>query len=138
MVSVLKFRRLRSALMLSALVGLPALAPSGPAAPADPARSCFFVSDWTGGWHAPSPEVIYLRIKRHEVWRVDLSTRAPELQWADRSLVTTVNGGNTICSALDLNLSVTDGSGFRTPLIIKALTKLTPDEVAALPAKDRP
>ena len=126
-----------AALALSAAMAVPALAQSE-AAPPEPTRSCFFISDWTGGWRAPSPEVIYLRIKRHDIWRVDLSTRAPELQWADRSLVTTVNGGNTICSALDLNLSVTDGSGFRTPLIIKALTKLTPDEAAALPEKDRP
>ena len=37
-----------------------------------------------------------------------------------------------------LDLAIADNNGFREPLIATSLTKLTPDEVKAIPPKYRP
>jgi hypothetical protein len=43
-----------------------------------------------------------------------------------------------ICSALDLQLSLADTQGFREVLIARALTRLSPEEIAAIPHKALP
>ncbi len=74
---------------------------------------------------------------------MDLANQTPELQWPSNHLVARFNGTN-ICQAIDLNLSVVQGvggqlgDGFRVPLIATKLTKLTPEEIAAIPKKYRP
>jgi len=98
---------------------------------------CFFVTEWRG-WTAPSPDVLYLGVNLHDVYRVQLSVGSPELQWPDVHLVSKVRGSDTVCSALDLDLSVSDDHGFREPLIATSITKLSQAEVAAIPAKFRP
>jgi len=117
-----------------ALLAGPALAAhdSGPRTP------CFYITQWQG-WKSPSPNVLYLGVNTHDVYRVDLSAGSPQLQWPDMHLVSRVVGSDSICTALDLQLEVADDhGGFREPLIASKLTKLTPDEVAAIPKKYRP
>jgi hypothetical protein len=129
--------------LLAAALGLTALgiSASANAAPAksDPApnRSCFFSSSWHG-WRSPSPDVIYLRVNVNDIYKVDLSVGSHLLMWPDSHLINQIRGSNTICSGLDLDLSVSDNGGFREPLIAKSLVKLTPDEVAAIPKKYLP
>jgi hypothetical protein len=123
---------------LMAAAGL-ALA-SGPASAETSASSnppCFFITQWRG-WKSPSPDVIYLGVNMHDVYRVELSGGSPELQWPDVHLVSRSFGSDSVCSALDLQLEVADTTGFREALIARKLTKLTPDEVAAIPRKYRP
>ncbi len=115
------------------------LAAAGAAAgPAKAAQTpCFFITQWNG-WKSPSPNVLYLGVNLHEVYKVDLSAGSSQLQWPDVHLISRTVGSDSICSALDLQLEVADMSGFREPLIATKLTKLTPDEVAAIPKKYRP
>ena len=131
------------------------------APPKDPATPCFYITQWSG-WKSPSPNVIYLGVNQHDVYRVDLSAGSPLLQYPDVHLVSRTRGPETICSAIDLQLEVSDDVGFRgrlgegfrggfgggfdggfdegasEPLIASKLTKLTPDEVAAIPKRYRP
>lgn len=100
-------------------------------------RDCFQSTDWQG-WSSPSPTVLYLRVRIKDVYRLDLSAGSNQLQWPSNHLINTVRGSSTICSAIDLDLAVSDGAGFTQPLIVKSIRKLTPEEVAALPKKDRP
>ncbi len=134
----------RSAVAIAAA----ALALTAGAVQAAPARSpstpCFFITQWNG-WKSPSPDVIYLGVNMHDVYRVDLSAGSSQLQWPNVHLVSRTVGSDSICSALDLQLEVADdsggrglGGGFREPLIATKLTKLTPEEVAAIPKKYRP
>ena len=53
-------------------------------------------------------------------------------------LVSIVRGSNSICTANDLDLKISDDHGFTQPLIAKSITKLTPEQVAAIPKKYRP
>ncbi len=101
-------------------------------------RGCFLASEWSG-WKSPSPSVIYLRVNVNTIYRLDLSAGSNQLQEPDVHLVSQIRGSDWICSPLDLQLEVADSLGvFREPLIVKSITRLTPDEVKAIPAKYRP
>ena len=115
---------------------------AGSAAAASPTsepqtHNCFFITQWQG-WKSPAPDVLYLGVNLHEVYKVQLSSPSSELQWPDVHLISRVRGSDSICDALDLDLSVSDGHGFRSPLIANSIRKLTPEEVAAIPKKFRP
>jgi hypothetical protein len=116
----------------AALFGGPALAATD-----NPRTPCFYITQWQG-WKAPDAKTIYLGVNLHEVYRADLSAGSPQLQWPDAHLVSQVRGSDSICSAIDLQLAVADTNGFKEPLIVSKLTKLTPEEVAAIPKKYRP
>jgi hypothetical protein len=127
-----------SALVATAIVAVSAA--SGATAPGAAARTrnCFFVTQWRG-WSAPSPDVLYLGVNLHDIYRVQLKVGSPQLKAPDVHLVSIARGGDTICDALDLNLSVSSGrNGFRETLIATSITKLTAAEVAAVPPRLRP
>lgn len=127
----------RSTLGAAAAAVLLVLAGSAAAAPGDH-TPCFLASEWAG-WRSPSPNVIYLRVNVNQVYRLDLSAGSSLLQDPDVHLVNRVEGSNWICTPLDLQLELADDHGvFREPLIVKAITRLTPDEVKAIPRKYLP
>jgi hypothetical protein len=98
---------------------------------------CFSSTDWQG-WKAPSESVLYLRVRMHDIYRVDLSGGSNMLTWPGTHLINEVRGSNRVCSAIDLDLSVGDESGFVTHLIPQSIRKLSAEEVAAIPKKDLP
>ena len=106
------------------------------AAPAS-RQSCFLITEWQG-WKAPAPDVLYLGVRQHDIYRVQLSGPSPMIQSPGVHLVSINRGTSSICNALDLDLKVSDGHGFAEPLIARSITKLTPEEVAAVPPKFRP
>jgi hypothetical protein len=109
------------------------------AAPAPAAHSACFTSNSWEGWSAPGDgDFLYLRVGVREIFRVDLTKGSHVRKDADRFLISRVRGSNWICSPLDLDLALSDHQGFREPLIARALRKLTPEEVAAIPKKDLP
>ena len=114
----------------------PALAEGHPAP--QPNQNCFLTSDWQG-WKSPSPTVIYLRVRVSEVYRLDLSAPSDQLEDPSVHLISEVRGSDWICSPLDLDLRVADDHGaFHEPLFVKSITKLTPDQIRAIPPKFRP
>lgn len=103
-----------------------------------PASNCFFSSSWQG-WSAPGDgDVLLLRVRPSDVYRVELTPGTHVRRSGDRFLVNELRGGNWICSALDLDLTLSDHQGFSQPLIARTLTKLSAEEVAAIPAADLP
>jgi len=133
-----RYRRPIAALLAAATIGVvvaqPALADSAVKAN----DTCFATTQWQG-WKSPSPSVIYLRINVSDVYRLDLSAPSNELQYPEVHLFSEVRGSDWICSPLDLQLWVADDGGhFREPLFVKSITRLSSDEVKAIPAKYRP
>jgi hypothetical protein len=147
---------LRHNALLGIAVGTAFLASAGAAladSPAERATPCFYSTQWHG-WKSPSPDVIYLGVNMHDVYRVDLSAGSRMLQTPGVHLVSRLRGSSSICTALDLQLEVADdtgtggrlgggidglgGGGMRQPLIASKLTKLTPEEIAAIPKQFRP
>jgi hypothetical protein len=79
-----------------------------------------------------------MKVRGRDVYRVDLAYGSNQLTWPGSHLVSVVRGPDSVCHPLDLDLRVSDGFGFAMPIRAKAITKLTPEEIAALPKKDRP
>ena len=112
------------------------IGPAFSATPA-PAQNCFFSSQWQG-WRSPSPDVILIRVNLHDIYRLQLTGATPELNYPDVHLVSKFEGSDTVCGPLDLQLEISDGHGFRVPIIVRSMTKLTAEEAAAIPPKFRP
>ncbi len=125
------------ALLALAGVSSMALADSPPAA--KPPQSCFFINQFEQ-WKAPDDRTIYIRVNMNRYYRLDLSTACQPLTYPDAFLITKTRGPSTVCTAIDWDLSVSQSSarGFRTPCIVKAMTPLTADQVAAIPKKFKP
>jgi hypothetical protein len=101
-------------------------------------RSCFTVNDWHG-WSSPSPDVLYLAVNFRDVYKAELSQPVPGLNQPDTVVISDETGLQSICSAVDLHLILTHrGGGGRRGLIVRSLTKLTPEDIAAIPKRDRP
>ncbi|HEY4032213.1 MAG TPA: hypothetical protein VGM25_17840 [Caulobacteraceae bacterium] len=123
-----------------------AVAPADKAQPAAPLvaklpsaktqPSCFFTRDWSG-WRSPNANTIYLRVNVRDIWQIDLSGGSSLLAWPDSHLINEVRGPDSVCGPIDLDLKVANDH-FVEPLFVKAVTKLTPDQVAAIPKKFLP
>lgn len=121
-----------------ALLGAAALAVPAAADTANTHRECFLSNDWHS-WSAPGDgDVLYLAVSVNEVWRVELTPGSHVRKYPDQFLINRVRGSNWICSPLDLDLALADHHGMRKGLIARSLHKLTPEEIAAMPRKDRP
>ncbi len=122
-------------------LGACALAAIAGSAAADPTpnkqSSCFFLNEWDG-WHAPNDHTLYLRVRINQVYQLDLSSSSNMLTWPDSHLINRVHGDNSVCDPIDLQLSISEGHGTEEPLFIKSITKLSPQQIAAIPPRDRP
>ena len=129
-----------STLSRAALVAL-TLALSGCAytgAPMSAAADCFSSRDWNG-WSSPVDDVIYLRIRHNEIWRVDLvAGSGRNLDRGGDFLISEQRGSGRICTANDLDIALGDSMGFRTPLFPRTLRRLSAEEAAMLPPAHRP
>ncbi|TCM20434.1 hypothetical protein EDF56_10295 [Novosphingobium sp. PhB165] len=101
-------------------------------------RRCFWPSD-VRNFRAVNATTVNIRAGR-DVYRLDLLGSCPNINWNERmGLMTT--GSSTICVGSGLGTSVvtrgTAGRGQqRCP--VQTITALTPEEVAALPGRERP
>ncbi|MBO9558142.1 MAG: hypothetical protein J7515_06090 [Caulobacter sp.] len=130
---------IRAGLLTTVLLAsaAPALADETKAPEAKPARSCFYMSDWDN-WSAPNRKTLYMKVRNRDVYQVDLSSGSSLLTSPGVHLVSIQRGVDTVCGPLDLDLRVSDGWGMAMPIMAKKITKLTPEQVAAIPKKDRP
>jgi hypothetical protein len=143
----------------AALIGAAALvafaqpaARAAPAASAPPAAapsgrdSCFRTTD-IRSHRAADSRTLFVRLTNREVFRIDMAGACLSGAGPSDPLVIRSRPGSTLaCRPIDLDISVARGVGTtsslrsaaRTPCIVQSMTRLTPDEVAALPARSRP
>lgn len=98
---------------------------------------CFSTSEWQG-WSSPSDDVLFLRVSGNRYYRVDLLPGNGSIDRGGQFLINTVRGSSRVCSANDLDLKVASTNGFVAPLFPRAIHRLSPAEVAALPPHARP
>ncbi len=116
---------------------------TGAAAQAEdqPKQSCFSIRDW-GNWKADpvQKDVLYLKVRMHDVYRIQLTDPEPMLNAPSVHLVSKTRGSDMVCNPIDLDLKVSENGGgiMSVPIIVKAITKLTPEEAAALPPEAHP
>ena len=105
---------------------------------AEPAGQCFSTAEM-GNWRAADDRTLYVRVRLNKVYRVDLRDRCSFLTAPGARLISTFRGSNLICSPLDWDLKVSSGiGGSIEPCLVKAMTPLSPEEIAALPKKAVP
>ncbi|HKR86892.1 MAG TPA: hypothetical protein VJS38_01835 [Phenylobacterium sp.] len=124
---------------LATALALAFAASAAQAAKTENPRSCFPVGSAWQSWNADKTgDVLYLRVHINDIYRVDLTPGSRVYKWPGYFLVNTVRGSDWICSALDLDLTLASNYGYRKPLIAVSMRKLTPEEAAAIPPKERP
>jgi hypothetical protein len=107
-------------------------------APASAPNSCFFINQFRT-WKAPDDKTMYIRVGVNRFYRLDMAGSCPALKGINPHLVTTFRGTNSICSKLDWNLKVARAPGSpAVGCIVKEMTEMTPEEVAAIPKKFKP
>lgn len=124
---------LAGALLLLTGAGAPTKAAPGPKGNS----SCFLSRDWVGWKASPDSRSIYIHVNVHDYYRLDLSSACTELQDPTAHLVTHTTDA-WVCHPIDLDLKVSDGTGFAMPCIVRAITPMSRADVDALPPKLRP
>ena len=126
-------------LAVSLIAGL-LLPPVVRAQPEQPNRgqACFFSRDFQQ-WRAPDPATIIIRVGINQFYRLDLSAPCPTLQFPDARLISVFRGSDSVCSPLDWDLRVAQyPAGITEQCIVKSMSRLTPEQVAAIPPRFRP
>ena len=84
-------------------------------------------------------QTLYFSVGSRDVYRLDMSGAClAGTSSSDPLILETVGGTDLICRPIDLSLKVKLGNVGVSPCIIKEITKLTPDQIAALPPKTKP
>lgn len=128
------------ALVLAALT-VTACAPT--AAPGDLAasgqtgqtRECFFTRN-VSGFSAPDDETLYLRVGVRDVYQMQMFSPCLDMDWAQRLAVVS-RSGSSVCRGMDATI-VSPGPLGEQRCMVRAVRKLTPAEVEALPRGSRP
>lgn len=108
------------------------------AANSDTTHNCFRARDWMG-WKSPAPNVLLVRVSPNAVWRLDLQEGSDQLKYPDVHITNRHMESAWLCGPSDFQLQLTDRAGIvNEPLIVTSVRRLSPDEVAEIPAKDRP
>jgi hypothetical protein len=106
---------------------------------ATPQQKACFYSNQLESWRAADAKTLYIRVALARHYRLDLSAACPAAQRLDAHLITTARGSNLICKAIDWDIQASDSSGgFAQPCIVKSMTPLSADEVAAIPKGAKP
>jgi hypothetical protein len=99
------------------------------------ARRCFWPRD-VNGWRAADNQTVYVRVGVNRVFRMRLMGPCPDIDWSQRVGIQSF-GGTQICSGIDATIIAPSRIGPRRCPVTE-LTELTPAEVAAMPARNRP
>lgn len=119
-----------------AVCALPALAADQ--AKPETGSQCFRMSQIRNHTKADD-QTLYFRVGSRDVYRLDMSGAClAGTSFNDPLIMETVGGTDLICRPIDLNLKVKLGAVGTSPCIIKEITKLTPEQIAALPPKVKP
>lgn len=125
--------------LLAAAIATAAMATSAFAADNTTHKSCFRSRDWQGWSAVGDGDTLYLRVNNRDIYRLDLAPGSHVRKEPGYYLVNRAIGSDYVCNAIDLDLTLADhDSGFREPVLVKSIRKLTPDEVKAIPPKDLP
>ncbi|MET0273997.1 MAG: DUF6491 family protein [Phenylobacterium sp.] len=102
---------------------------------AKPARSCFWTRN-VNNFASSEPSNVYVRVGVKDIYRLEMLGRCPDVDWAQKVALVS-RGSSQICEGLDAEIIT------QTPIgpqrcAVKAVHKLTPEQVAALPRRARP
>jgi hypothetical protein len=102
---------------------------------AKPQRQCFWPQE-ANGFRAVGDEVVNVLVGVRDVYRFEMLGPCHDVDWSEQIALVS-RGASVICTGLDADIVTPSTIGpQRCP--VRAIRKLTKDEVAALPKKERP
>ena len=106
---------------------------------AAPKNDCFFVRQFENWKPGGNDQTIYIRVSNNRYYRLATAHRCSALSDIDPVMVNKFRS-DTICSPLDFDMKIKRNGvpDIATSCSIKTMTRMTPAEVAALPAKQKP
>ena len=104
---------------------------------AKPARQCFSASR-IANWARASDSVVNLRVSGEGYYQVVLAGRCLKAVPANQIAMTfKTDNSDNVCAPLDLDVVVSNG-GVPITCGVDSLRRLSPEEIAALPSKQKP
>ena len=124
------------ALLAAAVTLAMGQAPAQPAVKEDSAvkRQCFFPRN-VNSFSAVDDDVVYVRVGVRDIYQLKLLGPCPDVDWTWK--IGIISRGSTICTGLDATLLVPSNIGPQR-CAVRTVRKLTPEEVEALPPKQKP
>ena len=119
-----------------AALALAASAQPGAPPPASHHNQCFDRHD-INGFQAPNDRTVYIRVGVRDVYRLDLMTDCTGLAFHHALALESQPDNAFVCDHMGETVIVRD-AGIPQRCPVTAITKLTPDEITALPKGDRP
>ena len=119
-----------------AILGAVMATAAAAAAPPVAHDQCFLRRN-VNGFSAPNDRTLYVRVGVNDVWRLDLMTDCTGLSFRNAFGLEAQPARAWICSPLDATV-VFRQTGLTQRCPVSGLHKLTADEIAALPRRDRP
>jgi len=121
------------------LVSVGAASPASAQPETGPQNQCFRIEQFQS-WRAPDAKTIYIRVLSDKYYRLDLAGACPALKMPDAHLITHTRGPDTVCSAIDWDLKVSEGPSFQfsEPCVVKTMTPLSAADVVAIPKQFKP
>jgi hypothetical protein len=109
-----------------------------PAEKSSGAGKCFYLKD-VQNHTVGDDRTLYLNVGGRSVYKVGMSNNCLGGASSSDPIVIKERGSSNICQAIDLDIGATvNGGGLPSRCIVDTLTKLTPAQAAALPAKVKP
>jgi hypothetical protein len=109
-----------------------------PAEKSSGAGKCFYLKD-VRNHTVGDDRTLYLNVGGRSVYKVGMSNNCLGGASSSDPIVIKERGASNICQAIDLDVAATvNGGGLPSHCIVDTLTKLTPAQAAALPAKVKP
>jgi hypothetical protein len=106
------------------------------------ADGCFRTRD-INSHQVADDHTLYIRVANRDVYRLEMAGAClAGASSSDPLVMREPPGVAFACRPIDLDISIARGGlgmgGVPTPCIVQSMTRLTPEQVAALPARDRP
>jgi len=100
------------------------------------AADCFRLND-VNAHSIGDNKTMYLAVGRHDIYRVSMKGACLGGATSSDPIITESFGSGPICRPIDLNLKIASGVG-EIACIVDKFEKLTPEQIAAIPKKQRP
>ena len=100
------------------------------------ARSCFYSRD-ISSWSEVDSRTVNLRVSLHDYYQLKLLTDCPDVNWT-QAIGLESRGRDWICSGADVTLIIPHPQSGPPRCPASEMRKLSREEVAALPARQKP
>ena len=121
---------------VAALAAVALSAATAGAQPGSSGAQCFARQN-IEGFQAPDDHTVYLRVGVNQIYRLDLMVPCSGLSFRDDINLLSTAGDPWICNPIQATVVYHQG-GIPNRCPVSAIHRLTPDEVSALPKRDRP